>query len=429
MKTATSKNHSRSRSLAPLALAVGLTFGHAAWALDLLQVYDLARGYDPSFQTAKADRAVSGADITVLRLSYLPTANASFGRETTDNANRTTIQVTQPVLDLQKFASMREAAPREVQAESTFRTKENELASRVLKSVVELAKTRETLALSDKQIEALTEQSNRSKRRFELGQGTVTEVRTAQVRLDQAQAARRQLDAQLAIVQKQYLALTGAPAPAPAALRLSSEPAKPRLMSLMELLDRVIAGNSNVLAARAGERIAQLEQQKVVAGYLPQVTAVARRTKVEGAESTNYSGLQLTIPLGVSASNFASQYKAALAIDRAKEVVRSTEEGQKLEAERLWALVNAGLEELAIRKSAIANAELSAEANVKSYEAGVVTAVDVLNAILAVFETKRDYLNTLATLTENYLNLQLISAQPPIDALRSVQAVLFNKVN
>jgi outer membrane protein TolC len=397
-----------------------------AAAFDLMELYGKAQGFDPAFLAAKADRAVSGADITVLRLSYLPTANVSFGRETTDNRNRTTVQVSQPVLDLQKFASMREASPREVQAESTFRGKEGELAQKVLKVVLEMVKTRETIELNTKQVEALSQQLERSQRRFDLGQGTITEVRTAQVRLDQAQASRRQLLAQAAIVDKQFAALIGEPVPR-SPIAFSKAPSLPRMGNLEALLGRVLEANPNVLAARAGERVAELEQQKVVAGYLPQVTAVSRSTKVAGEASQNYSGLQLSIPLGVSASNFASSYKAALGVDRAKELVRGSEQGQRLEAERLWALVNAGIEELAIRKSAIENAQLSAEANVKSYEAGVVTAVDVLNAILAVFETERDYLNALATLAENHLSLQLVSAETPIDALRSVQAVLLPK--
>lgn len=411
--------------LVSLSVWAALGVGQAN-AFDLVELYGKAQGFDPAFLTAKADRAVSGADITVLRLSYLPTANVSFGRETTDNRNRTTVQVTQPVLDLQKFASMREASPREVQAESTFRGKEGELAQKVLKVVLEMVKTRETIVLNTKQVEALTQQLERSQRRFDLGQGTITEVRTAQVRLDQAQASRRQLLAQVAIVEKQFGALVGEPVPRDA-VAFSKTPSLPRMADLEGLLARVMTANPNVLAARAGERVAELEQQKVVAGYLPQVTAVSRSTKVAGGTSENYSGLQLSIPLGVSASNFASSYKASLGVDRAKEVVRSSEQGQKLEAERLWALVNAGIEELAIRKSAIENAQLSAEANVKSYEAGVVTAVDVLNAILAVFETERDYLNALATLAENHLSLQLVSAEQPIDALRSVQAVLLPK--
>jgi len=397
-----------------------------AAAFDLMELYGKARGFDPTFLTAKADRAVSGADITVLRLSYLPTANVSFGRESTDNRNRTTVQVNQPVLDLQKFASMREASPREVQAESTFRGKEGELAQRVLKVVLEMVKTRETIELNTKQVEALSQQLERSQRRFDLGQGTITEVRTAQVRLDQAQASRRQLLAQAAIVDKQFAALIGESVPR-VPIAFSKAPSLPRMGNLEALLGRVLEANPNVLAARAGERVAELEQQKVVAGYLPQVTAVSRSTKVTGEASQNYTGLQLSIPLGVSASNFASSYKAALGVDRAKELVRGSEQGQRLEAERLWALVNAGIEELAIRKSAIENAQLSAEANVKSYEAGVVTAVDVLNAILTVFETERDYLNALATLVENHLSLQLVSAETPIDALRSVQAVLLPK--
>jgi outer membrane protein TolC len=61
---------------------------------------------------------------------------------------------------------------------------------------------------------------------------------------------------------------------------------------------------------------------------------------------------------------------------------------------------------------------------VKSFEAGLVSSVDVINAILAVFETKRDYLNTLASTTQSLLDLQAIAAEPPTEALRRVQTVL-----
>jgi len=126
-------------------------------------------------------------------------------------------------------------------------------------------------------------------------------------------------------------------------------------------------------------------------------------------------------------ANIASHKKAALAIDRAREQRRGTEENVKLEAERLWFLVQGGTEELAIRKEAIASAEFAAEANVKSFEAGLVSSVDVINAILAVFETKRDYLNTLASTTQSLLDLQAIAAEPPTEALRRVQTVLRSK--
>jgi outer membrane protein, protease secretion system len=422
MKTTRLFHRNVSAVLAVLSAAVAFP----AQAMNLIEAYTRAQAFDPAYQVAKADRAVSDADITVAKLAYLPTASANFGRESTENQSRTTFQVVQPILDLEKFATMRSAAPREVIAEANFRSKEQDLAARVLRIVASLVKARETSELNEEQIRALTEQATRSQRRFELGQGTVTEVSTAQVRLDQARATRRALLAQQTILEKQFAALVGV-APPQRYFEFVREPQSIPVESLLSLLDKTTVGNAQIIQARANERLAELNQQQVMAGYLPQINAVARTTKREGSTSENYTGFQLSIPLGVSAASFASQYKARVAIDRSKEVTRDVEEKQRLEVERLWALVVAGEEELRIRRDAIRSAELSAEGNVKSYEAGVVTAVDVINAILTVFETKREYLEVLSRTVEDYLSLQMVAAEPPVEALRRVQSVLLDQ--
>ena len=421
------KTHPRSIALQPVARLLcsalcAVAAAPAAHALGLLEAYTKAQAYDPAFQAAKADRAVNEADVNVARYSYLPTASVNYGQETTENVGRTTVQVVQPLFDLEKFANYQEAEPRAVVAEANFRLQENQLASRVLKSVLEVIKSRETLSLSEKQIEALREQLRRAQRRFELGQGTILEVRNSQLRLDQARASGRQLAAQLQIVEKQFAAVVGE---APSALSLMA-PDRLRLPDIGELealIRRAESANANVILARASERLAELGQKKVRAGYLPQVNAVGRATKVEGDSTTNYTGVQVSIPLGLSVANIASHRKAALAIDRAREQRRGAEENARLEAERLWALVRGGTEELALRKEAIASAEFAAEANVKSFEAGLVSSVDVLNAILAVFETKRDYIDTLSVTVQSFLDLQSLTAEPPVEALRRVQSV------
>jgi len=409
-----------------VAIAViGLAVAMPAQSMDLIEAYQRARDYDPAYQVAKADRAVNEADITVAKLAYLPTANANFGRESNENQNRISFQVVQPILDLEKFATIRSAAPLEVIAEANLRSKEQDLAARVLKTVSSMVKARETSALNEEQIKALTEQATRSQRRFELGQGTVTEVSTAQVRLDQARATRRALLAQQIILEKQFVAIVGVPSPVKK-FEFVREPQAIALDSLESLIARTLSGNTQIIQARANERLAELNQQRVLAGYLPQINMVARSSKLDGQSAENYTGVQVSIPLGISAANFANQYKSKIAIDRSKEVTRDNEEKQRLETERLWALVFSGAEELQIRRDAIRSAELSAQGNVKSYEAGVVSAVDVINAILTVFETKREYLEVLSRTVEDYLSLQMTAAEPPSEALRRVQSVLLD---
>jgi len=111
-------------------------------------------------------------------------------------------------------------------------------------------------------------------------------------------------------------------------------------------------------------------------------------------------------------------------VRRSFEERRLVEERARTELERLHALVDGGRQALAINAKAIAAAELSVEANSRSYEGGVRTNVDVVNAIQTVFEVKNAYVQAATTLATNYLNLQLLAGVDPEDALATTQAFL-----
>jgi len=79
--------------------------------------------------------------------------------------------------------------------------------------------------------------------------------------------------------------------------------------------------------------------------------------------------------------------------------------------ERLSALVDGGRKALVISAKAIDAAELSVLANSKSFEGGVRSNVDVVNAIQTLFEVKNDYVQSATALALNYLNLLLIAGE------------------
>jgi outer membrane protein TolC len=414
------------KKLQSLSLALflgGLIAVPGANATTLLEVYQRAQGQDPAYRSAVLERKANEASVWVSRTAYLPVGNFNIRQFENESAVRRTFSVTQPIFDLAKYATMREAAPREVLAEATFRLREQELATRVVKTVSEYLKVRELIELTKAQVDALQKQSARFQRSFELGQGTITEVRAAQVRLDQAMATQRSLSTQLEIMRKQYARLTGSTVEE-GDFNLASSPARPVVADLEMLLSSVNAGNANILTARANERLADLNSQRAYASLFPTVTGVFRESQLGGGPKENYAGINVELPLGLSVQNGVSKYQAGLAADSKREETRNVEEKTRLEVERLHALVLSGVEEIKIRRDGIASAELSREAFEKSFQGGVASAVDVMNSILTVFEVKRDYLNTLTTVAENFLLLQIFSSESPVVALERVQPVL-----
>jgi protease secretion system outer membrane protein len=173
-------------------------------------------------------------------------------------------------------------------------------------------------------------------------------------------------------------------------------------------------------------QIAEFEVKKIKASFLPVVTAQYQYSKSAGnTVSNSYVGLGLSVPL--KAGTWYNIETAQANVLRAQENIRETESKVRLEADKLSSLAESGLEGLRIQGEAIAAAELSVEANTKSYQGGVRSAVDVLNAIQTSFQVKSDYVTLATTQAENILSLVLLAAVEPQDALTEAYKYLFAK--
>jgi protease secretion system outer membrane protein len=182
------------------------------------------------------------------------------------------------------------------------------------------------------------------------------------------------------------------------------------------------ANNPGLIVARQNERIAEIGVTRAKGAWLPTVAASATRTKTSVA-SNSYVGVALAFPL--SAGSYYQVSGAVASATRAAESARDVEQKTKLEVQRLRDLVEAGRYETEIRMESIRSAELSVEANEKSFSGGIRTRLDILNSIQTLYQTKEEYLNATVTLAENLLGLYLQMAMPIPDALKQVQSVLF----
>lgn len=388
--------------------------------IDLVSAYSLGRENDPTFQAAIAERDVNRETAGQTITAYLPQASYTYNNIPTEGGARHVATVTQPIVSMSGLATLKQRRPRRAYADATLEVRAQDLATRTMTAVADIIKATEAIALNDARISAFSTQSQRASRLYKAGQGTVTDARDIEVRYEQALANRILLNSDLVAASTRLRSITGQPVPT-GAFRLPERFGPVVLNPVDAYLGKQETANPQIEAARQTERINQLEARRVRGSIFPVLGASATYTRRNGL-TDSYVGLSLSAPL-----NAASIFQVGAAnatVRRSYEERRQVEERARTELERLHALVDGGRQALAINAKAIQAAELSVEANSRSYEGGVRTNVDVVNAIQTVFEVKNAYVQAATTLAVNYLNLQLLAGVEPEDAMAATQAFL-----
>jgi protease secretion system outer membrane protein len=388
---------------------------------DLVEIWHLGRGHDATFRAAVAERQVNRAIADQSLAAYLPTASYSLANIPTESGTRQVLTVNQPVISLAGLATLRQRAPRHAYAEAIFDVREQDLATRTLTAVLDLIKANESTVSNESKIKALETQSTRADRLYRGGMGTITDAREIEVRFKQALANRFILAGDEIAAAARVRAISGV-AFGSAGFRLSDQ----RGTIALDTGDAYFAHqrqfNPQILAARQTERINQLEAQRARASMLPIVGLSATLSRRNGINDS-FVGVSVSAPL--NAGSFFQSSAARATEARSLEERRQVEEKAEVELQRLLALVEGGTAALAINAQAITAAQLSVEANSKSYDGGVRTSVDVVNAIQTLYEFRNAYVVAAAGVAANLLNVLLLAGTPPDEALAQTQLFLF----
>jgi protease secretion system outer membrane protein len=404
---------------------LGLLTSLPLFARNILQDFKEALAFDPQYQTALADAKISERTAKQSRSVFYPEATFNTQRIATDTSGRFSFNLTQPLLDWERFVMWSQAAPQEALGEINLQVKQQELATRVLKAATDIILANESLRLNEAKLKAVSQQAERATRMLQLGQGTLTDLRDIQVKLSQAKAQQFSFEVQLQIALKQYASIIGVP-PVSQEFVLPKAQGTYSLKSLLEYTDLALRASPTILAARLNLQLAESNVSKIKASLLPSVTAQYAYTQNSGLTNQySYVGVGMSVPL--KAGTIYSMNAAEATVIKTKESLRETESKIRLDSDRLRALVESGSEALKIQIDAIEAAELSVDANTKSYQGGVRTAVDVLNAIQTVFQVKSEYVTLATTQAQNILALMLLSASMPQDAVVQAQSYLFMK--
>ncbi|MBI3144536.1 MAG: TolC family protein, partial [Pseudogulbenkiania sp.] len=185
-------------------------------AMDLKEAWGLLKRQGPSYLAAEHEREAGQENRALGLAGLLPQITASvyknridgtsehpdiFGREQTTPLNYDSqggsVQLRQSLLNWPKMAEYRQGEQKTRYSEAVFDAKSQDAAVDLAGRYLDVLLAYETIAMAEAKVKAFEEQRAASQRRFDLGDGTVTDIDEATARRDLAQAERLEAQSNL----------------------------------------------------------------------------------------------------------------------------------------------------------------------------------------------------------------------------------------
>jgi outer membrane protein len=398
--------------LVPLSLALAAAFAAApARAQSLLEMYEAARAYDATWQTAKAQYDANLHRAAQARAGLLPAANLSAGVSRThvdiDNpptdrwytTRSATIGASQPLYRPANLAVYRQGLRQAQLAEYQLAQAGQDLIVRVSQAYFDVLAAQDTLAFVRAQKTAVAEQLASAKRNFEVGTSTITDTREAQARYDLVLAQEIAAENDLRVRKLALDTLVGRSAqPVPVAAPLQTPapvPADPEAW-----VQQAEQNSPAIQQARTAVEIAELEVERAKAARKPTVDLTASYgithnlgsagSSLENRPKVGTVGVALNLPLfdGFAAQN---RIRETLSLqERARSELEAARRNVAQAVRTAYFGVVSGQGQVRALEAAEASSQSALEANRLGYQVGVRINIDVLNAQSQLFQTKRD---------------------------------------
>ena len=400
----------------PVSIAIGLALivmAPFAKAQSLVELYESARAFDASYQSAKLQYDANLAKADQGKAGILPTAGLAAGATRTgfDNTNpaidrsfntqNATLSASQPLYRPANWATYEQAFKQVDQAKAQLDTAEQDLVVRTSQAYFDVLAALDTLAFVRAQKAAVAEQLASAKRNFEVGTSTITDTREAQARFDLvvAQEIAAENDLRVKKIALDQLVGKTEAQPKGLAVPLNLPPVVPLDVNTWVQQSELV--HPTIRLAQSALGIAELEVKKAEAGHKPTLDAVASynitRSPSGSAQSpfssratTGSIGLQFNLPLfaGFSAQN---RIRETLSLkDKASSDLEGARRSVAQSTRTAYFGVLSGQGQVKALEAAELSSQSALDANKLGYQVGVRINIDVLNAQSQLFQTKRD---------------------------------------
>ncbi len=388
------------------------------WAIDLLQAYDTAMAQDATVRAARAAADAGRERLPQARAQLLP--NLAFsGSRFDNNLNRSqpnalgipttfkdtylsdnaTLTLRQPLFRKQAWDGYEQAKFQVDDVNAVLERELKNLGIRVSAAYLEALLADDQLALVVAQKNFMRAAVDVARKAFAAGSGTRTDIDEAQARLDMTTAQEVEARQQQDFTRRQLEVLISQRVDKLEPLNVSRMPLANPVPAMLEDWIRLAEdSNPEILSLKARADAARLEVKKAQGGHYPTVDAVAQYiySNAENVNTPNSSYHNKTIGVQVAWPLFSGGYvnstvRQALAQQtQAEETLEAARLDLGVRVHREFRGVTEGISKVKALELAVKSAEQLLLSSRKSFEAGVRTLSDVLDAEQRRQVTMRD---------------------------------------
>ncbi len=461
--------------------AIILTTSSHLFADNLLDVYRLAKGSDPSFLASEAGTRASSEKVNQSMAKLLPQINGGFNytksnsdssglytvigaiddpltpvdeslpRNSSNSSDTTTngysLSLRQELYNHSTWLNLRISEKRALQAKVYHEGKKQELIIRVAEAYFNVLAAQDNVAFSKAETEAVSKELAQTKQRFDVGLIAITNVHEAQSRYDLALANQILTQNQLDNSHEQLQQITGLYHYNILTLKQAMVLKKPQPSDIKQWVKKAELNNINVKSYKIALDIAKQGISLSQSNHYPTLDLTASYS--DGDSKTTSEGIQFfgnqsfpsnTINDGNSQSssigiNFnIPLYSGGRSNSQVKESRQLyLQASHKLEAERRRAIsltrssylgIIANVSSVNALKQAVISSEKSLEATQAGFEVGTRTIVDVLLQTQLLFNAKRLYARSRYDYVLNTLKLKQATGLLSEQDLASVNQLL-----
>ena len=466
-----------------IGAAVSGLFSTSVWSQSLVDLYNMAKSHDATFQSARslyeanryrADQGLAqimptvGLGLTATRSQVdfrgdtpstgvasqlydisgtkfyaapFPTTYAvndgnPFKRWYTQN--NATLTASQPLYRPANLAVYRQTAKQLSQAYAQLTVAEQDLLIRVSQAYFDVLASQDSLNFVRAQKLAVSEQLASAKRNFEVGTATITDTREAQARYDLVIAQEIAADNDLRVKRLALDTIVGIKHAAPKPLNAGQALTPTLPQDVEEWVKQSESSHPTVLNAQLAMDIAQLEIERARAGHKPTVDLVGSYagtrnlggTAVSGSTSSNSHVVSPTVQVIMNVPLFAgfateNRYKETVQLeDKARQDLEAARRNVAQATRTAYFGVVSGLGQVKALEAAESSSQVALDANKLGYSVGVRINIDVLNSQSQLFQTKRDLAKARYDVLVGSLKLRQASGLLKEDDLQGVNAML-----
>ncbi len=426
-----------------------------AEATTLLQVYQDAFCYDPTFREAIAQEFADAEGVPISLANLLPSAAVAYNPAITRNivggpgaeqGTNTThgyqvnLTLTQVIFDYSKIANLAIAKDVKRQAFATLNAATQDLQIRVAKAYFAVLADEDILLSAGSTKEAFAKQLEQIKEEYKVGIKTITDVYTARASYENSDADYIAAQTKLADDRENLRAITGILYCHLAPLNKKFPLISPKPNCIESWVQTAHIQNWSIKAAEFAKCAAMENIKQQAAGHLPTISAQGQY----GINYTRNTGDPVTFfaPRGTSKiHNSSVNVNVEFPLFEGGGVVAKTDQAkyeymvscQKLEkqirdisnlARQSFLGVILGINKINADIQTIEATEQSVKGMEASYKIGIGTLVDVLNQRQKVFQAERQYAVDRYDYVNNLLSLKLAAGTLSDQDLAAINAWL-----